>query len=156
MLLLLAGCLLANSSLAVCQGTASSGDFVGAWKLNTDKSSHSGIERESIQIDSQGDQYKFVYDRLGENGTELNWWFVTDMKGECVPHTLVNGKPMSSNSCITRSSPRKFVDDTKFLHEDYEVSSDSRQLIVHTQLKLQDPGKPLPVVKSVFDRVANE
>jgi hypothetical protein len=33
--------------------------------------------------------YKFVYDLLAENGTELNWWFVTDMKGGCVKDTQV-------------------------------------------------------------------
>src|SRR6266487_276450 len=113
-------CLLVSSTLAVCQQPALSDNFVGTWQLNANKSSRSGVERESIQIDFQGGQYKFVCDRLGENGTELNWWFQTDMKGECVILTGVDGKPMSGTSCVTRLSPRKFVNDTKIIHEEYQ------------------------------------
>jgi len=149
--------LLVSSTLAVCQQPALSDNFVGTWQLNANKSSRSGVERESIQIDFQGGQYKFVCDRLGENGTELNWWFQTDMKGECVILTGVDGKPMSGTSCVTRLSPRKFVNDTKIIHEEYQVSSDGRQLINHTKFKLEyAPGKRLPEVKLVFDRVLKD
>ena len=86
--------------------------FVGTWKFNPKKSSRSGTERESINIEVRDGAYRFTYDWLAENGTELNWWFVTDMKGVCVAHTQVNGQPMTSKSCVTRLTSHKFVDET--------------------------------------------
>ncbi len=99
------------------------------------QSSRSGIERELITIDTQGNGYKFVYDWLGENGTELNFWFVTDMKGACVKETQVNGRPMTSKSCITRLDSRAFVNDTWVLKDEYKVSSDGQTLTVHRTLR---------------------
>ncbi len=151
-LIFLAGCLLASVPVAICQQAASTDDFIGTWNLNTKRSSGSGIEKESIRIESQGGQYKFVCDQLGENGTELNWWFVTDMKGACVKHTQVNGQLMTSKSCISRISSRKFVDDQAIVHEEYELSSDGRRMTVHRSFKGRPTGKSLPSVKLVFDR----
>jgi hypothetical protein len=130
-------------------------EFTGAWKLNTNKSSRSGIEREVITIEIQGNDYKFLYDWLAENGTELNWWFVTDMKGACVKNTQVNGRPMSGKSCITRIDSRTFVDDTAILKDEYRVSSDGQELIVHRTFVIPPPvGRTGPrKVKLVFDRV---
>ena len=155
-LVILAGVLLASVAVAVSQEAASTDVLTGTWNLNTNKSSQSGIERESIRIELAGDQHKFVYDRLGENGTELNWWFVTDMKGDCVNHTQVNGQPMTSKSCISRLGPRTFVNDTAILHEKYELSSDGRKMVVHTKFKGHPTGRSLPEQKLVFDRVLSQ
>ena len=86
--------------------------FIGTWRLNTDKSSRSGIEKESITIESWGNEFKFLVDSLGENGAHLHYWFVTDMKGGAAKHTQVDGRPMSSESCITRLDSNRFVNDT--------------------------------------------
>jgi hypothetical protein len=128
--------------------------FVGVWKLNTDKSSHSGMVSESVVIETQGSDFKFLYDWLAENGTDLHWWFVTDMKGGCVKETQVNGKPMASQSCITRMDSKAFVNDTKILKDEYKVSADGETLVVRTTFKLSPNGKKLHEQKLVFDRVA--
>lgn len=128
-------------------------DFIGAWTFNPDKSSHSGTERESINIELKDGAYKFTYDWLAENGTELNWWFVTDMKGGCVKHTQVNGQPMSSRSCMKRLSPHKFVDDT-MLTDEYEVSSNGRTLKLRRKFRVP-PNVQMTAPKDailVFDR----
>jgi len=128
--------------------------FIGSWRFNPDKSRNSGTERESINIELRDGAYKFTYDWLAENGTELNWWFVTDMKGGCVKHTQVNGQPMTSKSCVTRLSTRKFVDET-ILRDEYEVSSDSRTLKLHRKFKVP-PTVRMSAPKDailVFDRV---
>ena len=128
--------------------------FVGAWKFNPDKSLNSGTEREAINIELNGGAYKFTYGWLSEKGVQLNWWFVTDMKGGCVKHTQVNGEPITSKSCVTRLSPHTFVDDT-ILRDQYEVSSDGRTLKLHREFKVP-PSVRMPKPKDailVFDRV---
>jgi hypothetical protein len=134
---------------------SSSDDFVGAWQLNPGKSPHSGIERESITIEAKDGEYKFTYDSLSENGTELNWWFSTDMKGDCVKATQVNGRPINGEDCITRLGPRKFVNENAILKDVYEASSDGRTLKLHRHFKA-----PSSVMKGaskeairVYDRV---
>lgn len=153
---------LVTVSFLMCQENSASSpseasvtdSFIGAWKFNPDKSFRSGTERESINIELKDGAYKFTYDWLAENGTELNWWFVTEMKGGCVKHTQVNGEPMTSKSCVTRLSPRKFVDDT-ILRDQYEVSSDGRTLKLHREFKVP-PSVRMPKPNDailVFDRV---
>jgi hypothetical protein len=162
-LLAVATLLLASVSLLMCQENPSTSarepvtaqDFIGAWKFNPDKSSHSGTERESINIELKGDDYKFTYDWLAENGTELKWWFVTDMKGTCVNHTQVNGQPMTSKSCITLLGRNKFVNDTSIVREEYELSSNGRNLKINRSYKIAPSGKTPPKnIKLVFDRVS--
>ena len=154
--------LVATVSFLVCQENPPSSasepsikdDFIGAWKFNPDKSSHSGTEKETINIELKDGAYKFTYDWLSEKGVDLNWWFVTDMKGGCVQDTQVNGQPMTSKSCIKRLSPRKFVNDT-ILKDEYEVSSDGRTLKLHREFKVP-PSVRMPKPKDailVFDRV---
>jgi hypothetical protein len=130
--------------------------FVGMWKLNVDKSSRSGIDKESISIttvESEEKEFKFVFDWLADNGTELQWWFVTDMKGGVSKHTQVNGRAMSSESCITRLDSDRFVDDTKILKDEYKVSADGQTVTVRRTYKQSFNGKKLPEYKLVFDRV---
>jgi hypothetical protein len=132
--------------------------FVGMWKFNPDKSSRSGTERESISIatiESQENEFKFVFDWLAENGTELQWWFITDMKGGTSKHTQVNGRPMTSESHITRLDSKTFVDDTKILKNEYKLSADGQTLIVRRNFKRIVNGKKLPEERLVFDRVAS-
>jgi hypothetical protein len=132
--------------------------FVGMWKLNTDKSSRSGIDRESISItrvESEENEFKFVFDWLGDNRTELQWWFVTDMKGGISKHTQVNGRPMTSKSCITRLDSNTFVDDTKILKDEYKVSADGQTLIIRRNFKQSLNDKKLPEERLVFDRVSS-
>jgi len=129
-------------------------DFIAAWKFNPHKSVNSGTEKETITIELNDGAYKFTYDWLSEKGVELNWWFVTDMKGECVKHNQVNGEPMTTKSCVTRLSPRKFVDDT-ILRDQYEVSSDGRTLTLRREFKVP-PAVRMPKPKDallVFDKV---
>jgi len=108
--------------------------FIGEWKLNTEKSSRVGIESETVKIETAGNEYRFEYDRGAENGTVLHWWFVTDMKGECVKHTEKNGQSMSSQSCVKRLDGNRFVDSTIFGKDEYEVSRDGRRMTLHRTL----------------------
>lgn len=108
-----------------------------------------------ITIEIQGSDYKFLYDQLAENGTEMNWWFVTDMKGGCVKDIQVDGRPMSSTSCIKRIDSRSFVDDMAIIKDQYKVSSDGKALIVHrTFIPPRSVATRVPrKVKLFFDRV---
>lgn len=96
--------------------------FLGEWKLNPEKSSRVGIESETIKIEPTGSDYRFEYDQVGENGTVLYWWFVTNMRGVCVKHTQKNGQPMSSQSCVERLDANRFFDKTLFGKDEYELS----------------------------------
>jgi hypothetical protein len=58
--------------------------FIGVWKLNQEKSHRSDI-KESLTIEYQGGNYKFVVDWSADNGTELYYWFVTQMKDMALP-----------------------------------------------------------------------
>jgi hypothetical protein len=131
-------------------------EFIGTWKFNVHKSSSSGTEREVITIETQGNDYKFIYDWLAKNGTELNWWFVTDMKGTCVKDTQVNGRPMSSQSCMTRVDSRTFLNETPILKDDYKVSRDGQELDLHRVFLFPHNlhGKVPREVDLVFDRVS--
>lgn len=128
--------------------------FIGAWKFNPEKSSHSGTERESINIELRDGAYRFTYDWLAENGTELNWWFATDMKGGCVALTQVNQQPMNGKSCVTRLTSHKFVD-THLFKDEYEVSSNGRTMKLHRKF-IVPPSVRMTAPKDailVFDRV---
>src|SRR5689334_12841896 len=122
--------------------------FIGEWKFNAKKSSRVGIESETIKIETTGSDYRFEYDQALENGTELHWWLVTDMKGGCVKQTQKNGEPINSQTCVLRLDANRFVDTNKppILKSEYQVSRDgqrmtARRTLLHTEATL------------VFDRV---
>jgi len=128
--------------------------FIGEWKLDTERSSRTGIESEVVKIENSGGEYKLAYDWAAENGTVLHWWIVTDMKGGCVKQTQTNGKPMTSQSCITRLGPDRFIDDTFLIKDEYEVSKNGQTLTIHRTFKMSPNGRQLPKSKLVFARVA--
>jgi hypothetical protein len=127
--------------------------FIGVWKLNVDKSSRTGLVSESITIESQESNVKFTYDRLGENGTELHWWFVTDMKGGTVKPTQVNGRPMSGESRITRLDSYRFKDESAMQQDEYEVSANGQTMIIKRTnfLKHRPPQIPKQM-RLVYER----
>jgi hypothetical protein len=128
--------------------------FVGAWKLNTEKTTHSGIQSEMITIESQGNDFKLTFDWLAENGTELHWWYVTDMKGGSVKATQVNGRPMSGEVRFTRLNSSAFREESVVLRDEYKVSGDGQTLRIHRTFLMNTAPHKLPKdVLLVFDRV---
>jgi hypothetical protein len=125
--------------------------FLGAWKLNPEKS-HPSNTMESLTIEYQEGKYKFVVDWSADNGTELNYWFVTQMKGDAATVTQMNGKPMSDVEHMVRVDTNSFVNDTKFAEEKYNVSKDGQTLKLSRTFKL---GPKLPTEQLVFDRISN-
>jgi len=132
-------------------------NFIGEWKFNPEKSSP-GIQRASIKIELQGTDYKVTNDWLADNGTELQWWFVTDMKGDCVKATQVNGKPMGGETCITRIDSNTFVKAGKIATETFKVDSKKRTMTVEFAPKstVIVNGRHASKTKSVYDRVSVE
>jgi hypothetical protein len=108
--------------------------FIGEWKLNTKKSSRVAIESETIKIETIGREYRFEHDQASENGAVLHWWFVTDMKGECVKQTQKNGEPMFGQSCVLRLDGNRFVDKTLLAKYEYKVDRDGQRMTVHRTL----------------------
>jgi hypothetical protein len=128
--------------------------FVGAWKLNTDKTTHSGIQGETITIELQGNNFKFTYDWMAENGTELHWWYVTDMKGSVVKPIQVNGQPMSGESRITRLASGAFKVESAILKDEYKVSADGKTMKLHRTFLVKTSPQRIPEeVQLVFERV---
>jgi hypothetical protein len=173
-LVLLLGTLTVFSGACHRRGPLSSGapasppasnPFVGTWVLNREKGPPSGIERESITIEPQGSDLKLTYDRLGENGTELQWWFVTDMKGGNVKPMQVNGLPMGGESRFTLLDPHTFVEDSMIRSDGralmsarYKVSADGQTMMVHTTFGMSGVTPtglttPMPGQVFVFDKV---
>ena len=132
-------------------------NFVGEWKFNPEKSSP-GTQRASLKIELQGTDYKFTNDKLFDNGTELQWWFVTDMKGDCVKSTQLNGKPMGGETCMTRIDSNTFVRNDKLVTESYKVDPKKRTMTVEFAPKstVIVNGRHASKTKSVNDRVSVE
>jgi hypothetical protein len=129
--------------------------FVGTWKLNVDKSSQPAHESELIKIEPRDGDYKFTYDEVFGNGTNLHWWFVTAMKGGAVKPTQTNGRPMSGESRITRHDSNSFVVESAVFKDEYNVSSDGTTLTDHRTLLMDPAPHKLPKkTLLVFDRVA--
>lgn len=116
--------------------------FLGIWKFNPEGSSPSGITSEQITIEFHDGQYKFSGDHLGENGTELHWWYVTSMSGETVKPTQVNGLPMSDEYRVTRLAPDFFRVESKILKEEYKVSRDGRIMMIQRKYLVLSKGMP--------------
>lgn len=86
--------------------------FVGKWRLNVEKSV-SPPERETITIEPQGADFKISCDVAYDNGSELSFWTVTDMKGTVSKVTQSNGKPMNEEWRVTREAADAFVVDSR-------------------------------------------
>jgi hypothetical protein len=127
--------------------------FIGVWKLNADKSSNSGTLRESIVIEPQGKEFKLTYDWSAENGTELHWWYVTDMKGGIVNPTQTNGKPMSGKPRITRIDSGSFKVESEVQRDIYRVNADGQTMKLQRTYLVQ-VGRPNMAkdVLLLFDR----
>jgi hypothetical protein len=133
-----------------------SDNFVGEWKFNPEKSPNSGgTTSEVIKIEQDGSGYKFTYDWKADNGTELHWWFVTDMKGNCVQATQSNGQPMNGEHCLTRINSDAFMSDNSVLTEQFKVKSKGQILNLERSYKHIFQGRKLSNAKLVFDRVSN-
>jgi hypothetical protein len=128
--------------------------FIGVWKLNEDKSTTKGAS-ELITIEAQGRDFKFTYDWSADNGTELHWWFLTDMKGGLTKPVQTNGKPLSkdSESRITRVDSTKFIDDAKLLRDEYTVAADGLTMTIQRTYKFDPTPHKLPAkIVLAFDR----
>jgi len=127
--------------------------FIGVWKLNADKTSRSGTVSELITIESQGKDFKFTYDWSAENGTELHWWYVTDMKGGIVKPTQANGQPMSGKPRITRIDSGSFKIESEVLKDIYKVSADGQTMKLQRKYLIDVAPHILPKeIRLVFDR----
>ena len=142
------------------QQNASTDNFIGKWKLNVDKSKLPP-ERETITIELQGSQCKISDDVAYDNGTELNFWTLTDMKGTVSKLTQSNGKPMNEEWRVTREDANNFVIDSRPFRNvsRYTVGADGHTLTkrpISSELvvaKVNKNGTPEKVVQIlVFDR----
>ena len=136
------------------QPSAPADRFIGAWELNQEKSHRSDI-KESLTIEYQGANYKFVVDWSADNGTELYYWFVTQMKGDSATVTQMNGEPMSDIEHMTRLDEGTFVNETKYAKEKYAVAKDGQTLRLSKTFNRAAGDRKLPTEQLVFDRVSN-
>ena len=133
--------------------------FVGAWKLNLDKSSMPPASK-TISIEHQGNAYRIRCHVRYDNGTELDSWSLTDMKGEMSKVGQSDGKPMNEEWRVTRESPDSFVIDSRPFRTvvRYTVSSDGQTLTARKVSSAMAGGKiengvlKSPVEILVFDK----
>jgi hypothetical protein len=102
--------------------------FIGVWKLRVDRPPHAGTFSEVMTIEGRGKNYKFTYDQSFGNRTEYHLWYVTEMKGEIVTDTHVNGQPKPGKSRITRIDSGSFKVEGEIQKDVYKVSSDGQTM----------------------------
>jgi len=111
--------------------------LIGVWKLRADKTSHAGSVSEVITIEAQGKNYKFTYDQSFGSGMESHLWYVSEMKGEVVTDTHLNGQPRPGKSRITRIDGESFEVEGEIQKDLYKVSSDGQTMEVHRTYSAQ-------------------
>ena len=126
--------------------------FIGIWKLHADKTPHAGTFNQVITIEGQGKNYKFTYDQSVGNGREDHLWYVTEMKGEIVTDTHMNGQPMPGKSRITRIDSGSFKVEGEIQKDVYRVSSDAQTMKLQRTYSVQTRPNVLHDVSLVFDR----
>ena len=126
--------------------------FIGVWKLRMDKTPHARAFGEVITIEGQGKNYKFTYDQSFENGTENHLWYVTEMKGEIVTDTHMNGQPIPGKFRITRIDSGSFEVDGEIQKDVYKVSSDGQTMKLQRTYSVHTRPNVLHDISLVFDR----
>jgi len=126
--------------------------FLGVWKLRVDKTPHAGTFSEVITIEGQGKDYKFTYDQSFGNGTEYHLWYVTEMKGEIVTDTHMNGQPVPGKSRITRIDSGSFKVEGEAQKDVFKVSADGQTMKLQRAYSVQTRPNVLHDVSLVFDR----
>jgi len=126
--------------------------FIGVWKLRVDKTPHAGTFSEVITIEGQGKNYKFTYDQSFGNGTENHLWYVTEMKGEIVTDTHMNGQLVPGKSRITRIDSGSFKVEGEIQKEVCKVSSDGQIMKLQRTYSVRTRPNVLHDVSLVFDR----
>ncbi|HTV82758.1 MAG TPA: hypothetical protein VME18_08925 [Acidobacteriaceae bacterium] len=97
---------------------------------------------------------KFTYDWKWENGEELKWWLVTDLDGECVRDTQVNGEPMTSESCLKLLPSGQLVDDNRIVLDRYSLNREGARLRIHRVNRISPAGRKLPDVDLILNRMS--
>jgi hypothetical protein len=106
--------------------------IVGAWKLNSDKSTNPPAASELITIVPQGSQFNLDFDIKQDNKYNPHYKILTDMRGDAVKPTYANGQGTTSSWRVTRQSPKAF--EMELLgpfggwKDEYEVSADGKEM----------------------------
>jgi len=109
--------------------------------------------REAITIEFENGHVKFTCEYLNESGVEFNYWFVTEMNGDVVKQTQMDGRPMNSHTRVTRLGPDRFREDSPIEVDEYKVSSDGHSMkVVRTYTLKPLPPKVPKQVQLVYDR----
>jgi hypothetical protein len=125
----------AQQSTAPPQTTRPAADpIVGAWKLDSDKSTNSTAEAEILTIVPQGDEFKLTFMAMQSNGYNPHYEVVTDMKGT-ISKPTDSGKPMNDAWRFSRKAPSVFVQEGVGpfggWKKEYVVSTDGKTLTIH-------------------------
>lgn len=131
--------------------------FIGTWNA---KKLRSGTVRESITIEPHETDFKFTYDWTAENGTELHWWYFTDMEGGVITYMgniglpLVKGKPVGKPSItrVTRLDSSSFKVESEIQRDIYKVSIDGQTMKLQRTYPFQVRPYGFHEFSSVFER----
>ncbi|HEY0797436.1 MAG TPA: hypothetical protein VGD64_16805 [Acidisarcina sp.] len=143
---------------ALCQQTSAphtvlpNDQFLGSWKLNVQRSPH-GPDREEISIQLEGANLKIADHSVLGNGTETDFWLITDPGGGFVRLTLKDGKPMNEEWRVTREGASSFIVDSRPFASQvrYEVSADGKTMSARRITSSIMGNTPWPSL--VYDRV---
>jgi hypothetical protein len=102
--------------------------FMGKWKLNLDKSLHTGMVRDRIKVEFQEGYVRFTRNSLNGNGFEDHYTFTTDMKGGSSKETQQNGRTIKGGSRVTRFDSSRFKEESPLAIDKYRVNPDGRSM----------------------------
>jgi hypothetical protein len=103
--------------------------FMGKWKLNLDKSWHTGMVSDRIKLEFQEGYVRFTRDSLNGNSFKDHYTFTTDMKGGLSKEAEQSGRTLTTGwSRVTRLDSSQFREESPLAIDEYRVSSDGRSM----------------------------
>jgi hypothetical protein len=103
--------------------------FMGKWKLNLDKSWHTGMVSDRIKLEFQEGYLRFTRDSLNGNGFKDHYTFTTDMRGGLSKEAEQNGRTMTTGwSRVTRLDSSRFREESTLAIDVYRVRPDGRSM----------------------------
>jgi hypothetical protein len=132
------GCVHRTSAPPTVPAPSAIDPIIGAWELNSDKSTNPPAASELITIVSQGSGFKLTFDIKQDNEYNPHYDIVTDMNGATVKPTNADGKQTSDEWRVTRLRPNAFEMELQGpfggWKDDYEVSPDGKTLTLRRVL----------------------
>jgi hypothetical protein len=102
--------------------------FMGKWKLNLDKSWHTGMVSDRIKLEYQEGYVRFTRDSLNGNAFKDHYTFTTDMRGGLSKEAEQNGRTLTTGwPRVIRLDSSRFREESPLAIDEYRVNSNGRK-----------------------------